>query len=96
MKILQAFLIGETLVTQALWTKVMETTTNPRYSDFNINPSKFKGSPMLPVENVNLINCFVFCNQLSKLEGLKPCFQFETDEQYGEIVIEYIKKQLNF
>jgi hypothetical protein len=45
-KILQAFLIGETLVTQALWTKVMETTTDPRYSDFNINPSKFKGSPM--------------------------------------------------
>jgi sulfatase modifying factor 1 len=71
-KILQPFLIGEYLVTQALWSKVMTTNTS-----ISQNHSKFKGSPMLPVDNVHLIDCFVFCNQLSKLEGLKPCFEFE-------------------
>ena len=52
---ISAYYIGETEVTQELWDKVMGT-----------NPSNFTGSPKNPVEQVNWLNCIVFCNELTK------------------------------
>lgn len=52
---ISAYYIGETEVTQELWSKVM--------SD---NPSNFTGNLKNPVEKVSWLNCIVFCNELTK------------------------------
>lgn len=51
--------------TQALFEAVM-----------GFNPSKTVGS-LLPVVNVSLYSCALFCNKLSELFGYKPCYVFE-------------------
>ncbi len=71
-KMNKAFWIGETQVTQALWQAVM-----------GWNPSMFKGSGKLPVESMTWYDCLVFCNQLSELEGLSPCFNLTNIEKDG-------------
>ena len=70
---LSAYLIGETEVTQELWQAVMGN-----------NPSNFQGSSnppangeeqgKRPVEKVNWYQCIAFCNKLSKLCNLDPCY----------------------
>lgn len=57
------FWIGETLVTQSLWETVM-----------GFNPSHFQESSQLPVENITWYDCLDFCNRLSELDHLEPCF----------------------
>ena len=52
---ISAYYIGETEVTQELWSKVMSG-----------NPSNFTGSLKNPVEKVSWLNCIVFCNELTK------------------------------
>ena len=52
---LSAYLIGETEVTQELWTAVIGT-----------NPSNFTDSLKNPVEMVSWYDCVVFCNELTK------------------------------
>ena len=52
---ISAYYIGETEVTQELWSKVMSG-----------NPSNFTGKPKNPVEKVSWLNCIVFCNELTK------------------------------
>ena len=67
------YYIGETQVTQALWTAVMEQ-----------NPSCFKGDD-LPVENVSWNACKTFIKRLNKLlsEKLgKKCFALPTEAQW--------------
>ncbi len=56
------FLIGKYAVTQALWESVMGS-----------NLSHFK-SASRPVECVSWFDCVLFCNKLSKREGLKPVY----------------------
>ncbi|MGI5088928.1 formylglycine-generating enzyme family protein [Treponema vincentii] len=70
---LTAYRIGETEVTQELWTAVMGE-----------NPSRFKGTgnppdgsevqEKRPVESVNWYHAIAFCNKLSKACGLEPCY----------------------
>ena len=71
---LTAYRIGETEVTQELWTAVMGN-----------NPSKFNGTSgkeaaageiqgKRPVENVNWYHAIAFCNKLSKACNLDPCY----------------------
>ena len=55
----KSFYIGQTEVTQELWTAVMGS-----------NPSTFKGSN-LPVENVSWKDCQEFIKKLNKLTGKK-------------------------
>ena len=52
---LTAYRIGETEVTQELWTAVIGT-----------NPSNFTDSLKNPVEKVSWYDCIVFCNELTK------------------------------
>jgi formylglycine-generating enzyme required for sulfatase activity len=54
--------IGKYPVTQALWESVMGN-----------NPSHFKGSSR-PVEQVNWLDCVLFCNKLSEMEGLEKVY----------------------
>ena len=56
------FLVGEYVVTQALWEHVMGS-----------NPSHFKGANR-PVENVSWFDAIDFCNALSEYEGLEPVY----------------------
>ena len=56
-------LVGQSLITQALYEDVM-----------GINPSEFGGSSQLPVENVSWFALLRFCNELSKLQGFRPCY----------------------
>jgi formylglycine-generating enzyme required for sulfatase activity len=64
-KINRSFLIGETNVTQDLWQSVMEW-----------QPSVYDKSRKLPVDSVTWYDCLIFCNELSNLEKLTPCFSF--------------------
>ena len=54
---LSAYLIGETEVTQELWTAVMGAGNNP---------SNFTDSLKNPVEKVSWYQCIAFCNELTK------------------------------
>ena len=54
--------IGVYPCTQALYESVMGE-----------NPSKFVGS-MRPVDNVSWCDTVLFCNKLSEIEGLQPCY----------------------
>jgi len=56
------FLLGETEVTQELYEKVMKK-----------NPSKFQ-NPQNPIERVSWYDAILFCNELSKLQGLDECY----------------------
>ncbi len=60
--ITQPFLMARTEVTQKKYEAVMGS-----------NPSRFKG-PDLPVENVTWLIAVAFCNELSRQEGLAPCY----------------------
>jgi len=60
---LSSYYIGETEVTQELWLAVMKT-----------NPSNFKGSLKLPVEQVSWFDCIKFCNELTvQVMGQEHC-----------------------
>ena len=56
------FFIGETEVTQELWTAVM-----------GINPSSHRGDMRMPVDGVDLEDCQHFAERLSKMSGRKLC-----------------------
>ena len=58
------YLMMKTEVTQKQWQIIMGN-----------NPSYYKGDN-LPVGNVSWIDAVVFCNQLSKKEGLKSCYSY--------------------
>ncbi|MFO0818150.1 MAG: protein kinase [Pirellulales bacterium] len=56
-RITKPYWLGRHEVTQAEWVRVMGT-----------NPSRRRGSPYLPVENVNIVDAAAFCGELTKLE----------------------------
>lgn len=65
---LDSFSIGETPVTQELWTAVMGD-----------NPSSFKGDN-LPVDNVSWMDCQTFIQKLNSLTGQK--FRLPTEAEW--------------
>jgi formylglycine-generating enzyme required for sulfatase activity len=72
-KMTKGFWMGETQVTQQLWKAVM-----------GWNPSYFEGSVWLPAESMTWYDCLVFCNQLSELEGFKPCYALSQIKKDGD------------
>ncbi|HKI18297.1 MAG TPA: SUMF1/EgtB/PvdO family nonheme iron enzyme, partial [Isosphaeraceae bacterium] len=62
-RITRSFYLGKYEVTQAEYEAMMGD-----------NPSRFKGKPKNPVENVSWLDAVRFCNQLSEREGLKPFY----------------------
>ena len=68
---LSSYYIGETEVTQALWTAVMGN-----------NPSKFKGDN-LPVENVSWEDCQIFIGKLNGLTGKRFRLPTEAEWEYA-------------
>jgi formylglycine-generating enzyme required for sulfatase activity len=63
-RISQAFLLGQTEVTQGQYQAVM-----------GHNPSLNKESPHHPVERVSWFDAVAYCNKLSEKEGLTPCYR---------------------
>lgn len=66
------FAMAETEVTQGQYQAVVGT-----------NPSFFKEGPdwkQRPVENVSWLDAIGYCNELSKQEGLAPCYKVQGDE----------------
>ena len=63
------YYIGETEVTQELWTAVMWS-----------NPSSFKGSDQLPVESVSWNDCQAFITKLNELTGKN--FRLPTEAEW--------------
>ncbi len=68
-RITRPFYLGRYEVTQGQYRAVM-----------NENPSVFKGSDELPVENVFWLDAIKFCNKLSEREGRKPSYQIAGQE----------------
>jgi len=56
-------LVGQSLITQGLYGYVTGE-----------NPSSFKGSSELPVEDVSWLDLLHFCNKLSEIQGFRPCY----------------------
>jgi len=63
------FFLGETEVTQELWTAVMEK-----------NPSKIRGDKGYPVERISYDDCLQFIEQLNQLT--KQHFRLPTEEEW--------------
>lgn len=66
------FAMAETEVTQGQYQSVVGT-----------NPSHFKTGPdwkQQPVENVSWLDAIGYCNELSKQEGLAPCYKVQGEE----------------
>ncbi|MEA2064317.1 MAG: formylglycine-generating enzyme family protein [Gemmatimonadota bacterium] len=66
---LDAFKMSTTEITQEQYKTVMGN-----------NPSKFSGFYNLPVESVTWEDAATFCNKLSELTGIEPCYDLESWE----------------
>lgn len=75
---LDDFYIGETEVTQELWSAIMGS-----------NPSLNQDGDSLPVENVDLVECLEFVNKLDSVSGLN--FYIPTYPQW--LYVSYLSKQ---
>ncbi len=64
------FYIGKNHVTQSEFEEIM-----------GFNPSRFKGNPDNPVERVSWFDAVMYCNRLSKKEGLEKYYKI-TDIKY--------------
>ncbi len=73
---IDAFYIGETEVTQAVYESVI-----------GYNPSEFEGDD-LPVNCVNWYDAVIFCNCMSRLSGLERCYSMSDD---SSIVCDFSK-----
>jgi formylglycine-generating enzyme required for sulfatase activity len=72
-RIARPFYLGATEITQGQYRAVTGE-----------NPSSFKGSDDLPVENVSWDEAVAFCNKLSVRERLKPYYQFSGARSGGD------------
>jgi len=70
------FYIGETEVTQAQWKIVMTASSNPSQVKNDNNP----------VEQVQFYRAAEFCNRLSQMEGLTPCYTITQVSGGGHII----------
>ncbi len=64
-------------ITRPFYLGVCEVTQYEYRQVMNDNPSKFKDSELLPVENVSWLDAVKFCNKLSERERRKPYYKIE-------------------
>ncbi|HUU28172.1 MAG TPA: SUMF1/EgtB/PvdO family nonheme iron enzyme [archaeon] len=62
----------------AFWISVTEVTQRQYKAVLGERPSNFTGNDSLPVEGVSWFDAVTFCNTLSSLAGLEPCYDLET------------------
>jgi len=70
-------------ITRPFYLGVTEVTQGQYRGMTGENPSLFKGSDDLPVEQVSWYDAIAFCNKLSEREGLKPYYQSGAGVQSG-------------
>jgi|GEM_PF-1486149 len=61
----QPVMVGTTEVTQLLYKMVMES-----------NPARFQNQ-LRPIESVSWVDAVYFCNRLSEIESLTPCYEID-------------------
>ncbi|HUU28173.1 MAG TPA: SUMF1/EgtB/PvdO family nonheme iron enzyme [archaeon] len=69
-----------TVALDAFWISVTEVTQRQYKAVLGERPSHFTGNDSLPVEQVSWFDAVTFCNTLSSLAGLEPCYDLETWE----------------
>ena len=75
-------------LTKGFWMSVYPCTQGLYRAVMGHNPSCFQAgeeTDMHPVENVSWFDALRFCNQLSRLDGLSPCYRFWTDEDGNNV-----------
>lgn len=60
------FIMSEIEITQKLYTEIMK-----------FNPSEFSTNDLAPIDNVSWYDALLFCNLLSKKDGLKQVYKIE-------------------
>ena len=80
----QPWRLGKYEVTQAQFTRVMGW--NPSYCQRE--NAKGADPKTLPVENVRWYVAVEFCNELSKLEKLKPYYEIKVEKREGKEIVE--------
>lgn len=70
----EPFLMSKYLVTQDVYSAVT-----------NLGPSAFSGSSR-PVESVSWFDTLRFCNSLSEMSGLEPCYLIDADDESVDLV----------
>ena len=83
-KMSQPWRLGKYEVTQAQFTQVMGW--NPSYCQGE--NAKGADPKTLPVERVRWYSAVEFCNELSKLEKLKPYYEIKVDKREGEEIVQ--------
>ena len=66
-------------ISRPFYLGVYEVTQYEYRQVMNDNPSKFKDSELLPVEQVSWLDAVKFCNKLSERERRKPYYKIEDD-----------------
>ncbi len=66
-------------ITKPFYLGVYEVTQYEYRQVMKDNPSKFKDSELLPVEQVSWLDAVRFCNKLSERERRKPYYEIEDD-----------------
>jgi eukaryotic-like serine/threonine-protein kinase len=69
---MREFYLGQTLVTQEQWEKIMGT-----------NPSLFKGNNKLPVDSVSWLDAIIFCHKLTIKTGRTYRLPSEAEWEYA-------------
>ena len=66
--------VHEVTLTRPLLVSRTEVTQKQFEAVLGYNPSQYKHGPDLPVETMSWFEAIEFCNELSRLEGLQPCY----------------------
>jgi len=78
------FYISKYEVTQQLYDSVMskDAESNSKPSYFDESPAGNEKQELRPVERVTWYDCLLFCNRLSKQEGLDPVYTIDDISRY--------------
>jgi formylglycine-generating enzyme required for sulfatase activity/predicted Ser/Thr protein kinase len=64
-------------ITKPFYLSLTEVTQGQYRAVMGDNPSQYKGSEDLPVEQVSWLDAVTFCNSLSEREGRRGCYRIE-------------------